>query len=238
MKLKHSTAILIFTRTPEAELEHKNFIPGTSSKNNKKIVRSLIQQTICTARKTLLPVFTIDETKQIGSTFGEKFANSFQKLFDEGYEKVIAIGNDCPDITPETLNKAIEELNRKDIVIGPSKDEGMYLVGLTREKFSFLSFSKLPWQNKGLLLEFIRQSQKSNLSLHLLSELIDINNFKDVQSYLKIGKIKNFFRKLLQKIVCQLTSVYFNYTAPNLVSTTIKSLVLRGPPRGPLYFQN
>jgi uncharacterized protein len=228
--LKQTTAILIFTRSAEAEIRHKNFIEGASAKSNKKIVRTLIQQTVCTASKTLSPVFTIDETQQIGETFGEKFANSFQKLFDQGFEKVIAIGNDCPDLTAETLKKTIDELQRKQVVVGPSKDEGMYLIGLSKKGFSFDDFSNLPWQKKGLLTEFIRQTENTNQSILLLSELIDLDNFNDVKSFIRKGKISGYFKKLLLRLIQFLTRVYRTFFFPLQDSLQGEILVLRGPP--------
>jgi len=228
--LKYATAILIFTRTAEAEIRHKNFIDGGSSKSNTKIVRTLIQQTVCTASKTLSPVFTIDETQQIGETFGEKFANSFQILFDQGFEKVIAIGNDCPDLTAETLKKTIAELQRKQVVVGPSKDEGMYLIGLSKKGFSFEDFSNLPWQKKGLLSEFIRQTEIANQSILLLSELIDLDNFNDVKRFIRKGKISGYFKKLLLQLILFLTRFFQTSYFSILSSFCREMLVLRGPP--------
>jgi hypothetical protein len=230
-KLNYSTAIFVFTRTPEAEVCHKNFIEGASAKSNKKIVRTLIQQTVCTASKTLLPVFTIDETQQIGETFGERFSNSFQKLFDQGFEKVIAIGNDCPDLTVETLNKTIDELQQKQVVVGPSKDEGMYLIGLSKEGFLAENFSKLPWQRKGLLTKFIEQTLASSQSILLLSELIDLDNFKDVQDFIRKGKISGYFKRLILQLIRFLTHVYVHHLTIQKHYFCSKILLLRGPPQ-------
>lgn len=228
--MKQKTAILIFTRSAEAEIRHKNFIEGASAKSNKKIIRTLIQHTVCTASKTLSPVFTIDETQQIGETFGEKFANSFQKLFEQGFEKVIAIGNDCPDLTAETLKRTIKDLQRKQVVVGPSKDEGMYLIGLSKKGFSFEDFSNLPWQKKGLLTEFIRQTKNANQSILLLSELIDLDNFKDVKSFIHKGKISGYFKKLILQLIQFLTRIFQTFTVSAQHWFGRETLVLRGPP--------
>jgi hypothetical protein len=229
--LNQSTAILIFTRTAKAEAQHKHFVDGANKKANTKIARTLIQQTVCTASKTLSPVFTIDETQQIGSTFGEKFANSFQKLFDQGYDKIIAIGNDCPDLTAETLNNTIVELQSKEVVIGPSKDGGMYLVGLSKKTFNKSAFVSLPWQKKELLSEFIYLTKKLKLSLHLLSSLIDLDNFKEVQTYLKCGQFNTALKKLLQQTLQLSIQVFFNYTFVFFGSQHLETSELRGPPR-------
>jgi glycosyltransferase A (GT-A) superfamily protein (DUF2064 family) len=229
--LKNSTAILIFTRTPEKEVLHKNFVPDSSRKVNTKIARTLIQQTVCTASKTLLPVFTIDETQQIGSTFGERFANSFEKLFDQGFEKIIAIGNDCPDLTAETLNNTIAELQIKEVVIGPSKDGGMYLVGLSKKTFDKEAFINLPWQKKELLSDFILLTKKLKLKLHLLKALIDLDNFKEVQSYLNGSHFKNALKKLLQRIIDLTYKIEFYFNLVFSGSYQLEIPVLRGPPR-------
>ena len=43
---------------------------------------------------------------------------------DEGAKETVLIGTDCPDLTPEILQKAFEALSHADVVIGPAKDGG------------------------------------------------------------------------------------------------------------------
>ena len=50
-----------------------------------------------------------------------------------GYEKVILIGTDIPQIHPETLKNAFDNLGGKDIVIHPTFDGGYYLIGMKKE---------------------------------------------------------------------------------------------------------
>ena len=49
-----------------------------------------------------------------------------------GYEKVILIGTDIPQIHPETLKNAFDNLGGKDIVIHPTFDGGYYLIGMKK----------------------------------------------------------------------------------------------------------
>jgi glycosyltransferase A (GT-A) superfamily protein (DUF2064 family) len=72
---------------------------------------------------------------QVGpNQLNEKIEQSFQNLFEEGYERVIAIGGDTPDLGTSCIRDSFERLRegKDDAVVGPSKDGGFYLLGLDR----------------------------------------------------------------------------------------------------------
>ena len=67
---------------------------------------------------------------QRGSSLGKKiwYLRSLIK------DKFILIGSDIPDINFEDLYYAFEILKTKDIVIGPTFDEGFWLIGFSNKK--------------------------------------------------------------------------------------------------------
>ena len=68
--------------------------------------------------------------EQLGKNLGERMLNAFIVTFDMGYNNVIIIGSDCFELKPEIINNAFDQLKTKDIVIGPAKDGGYYLLGM------------------------------------------------------------------------------------------------------------
>lgn len=70
---------------------------------------------------------------QYGADLGEKMKNAIGVALRLGYEKVVLIGTDIPQIHPETLNNAFDSLNEKEIVIHPTFDGGYYLIGMKKE---------------------------------------------------------------------------------------------------------
>ena len=46
-----------------------------------------------------------------------KMQQAFEQSFEKGYEKVVIIGSDLYDITPEIIENAFENLNANDVVL-------------------------------------------------------------------------------------------------------------------------
>lgn len=88
---------------------------------------------------------------QRGGTFGERIANAIDDTFALGYETVVAIGNDCPTISPDDVAAAFSRLEAgASIVAAPSRDGGAYLIGARAGAVDFERFRSLPWQTRQL----------------------------------------------------------------------------------------
>ncbi|MGB6150399.1 MAG: DUF2064 domain-containing protein, partial [Pricia sp.] len=144
------TAVLIFSLSARREAERKRVFGRGKKQSASEFFDILIGRTKKLAAASGADVFFIDEDRQQGHTFGERYANAFQEVFDKGYTNVVSIGNDAPDLTAETLRKAIDEIQHNDLVVGPSTDGGVYLLGLNRSIFNTDEFLKLPWLKDSL----------------------------------------------------------------------------------------
>lgn len=191
------TAVLVFIRTAAKEATHKSFGFGISRNQNYRVASLLNQNAQKIAAKTGLPTYTIDSTKQIGKSFGERLGNAIQSVFQKGYENIIVIGNDCLSLSTQTILQAHQTLKEKDLVLGPDQDGGVYLIGINKKAFYQKSFESLPWQTNSLLESFIQLTNESNFSVHSLNELADANNAIDFQKSLK----KSIFSKQLFKVL-------------------------------------
>lgn len=178
------TALLFFSRSPVAETAHKVVYPGDKRKN-RAIIELLYKNSLKEATGSGLDVITFDESRQKGDTFGERFANAFQQLFDEGYDQVISIGNDCPAIGQVQWKSICGFLEDGEAVVGPTPDGGAYLIAITTNHFDYEPFKMLLWQSSGLLQDFIHYLRKQNHRLRLLRYRIDINRIHDAQIFLK-----------------------------------------------------
>ena len=77
---------------------------------------------------------------QVGRDLGQRMKNAFIHSFDEGFEKVVLIGSDIPDLPGSFLHEALEALESSEAVIGPSNDGGYYLIGFSQEAFLPVAF--------------------------------------------------------------------------------------------------
>ena len=119
-----------------------------------------------------------DKYVQNGVDIGERMENAFKKGFELGYEKIILIGSDLPDISTDIINKGFNQLNGTDFVFGPALDGGYYLVGM--KKLMFGLFQNKPWSTSQLMKSthlFITDKGKS---ISYLQELNDIDTIEDL----------------------------------------------------------
>ncbi len=89
--------------------------------------------------------------RQHGNTFGERIANAVEETFALGYEQVVVIGNDSPDITSEDILEGFRLLERGEKAsAAPTHDGGAFLIGLNRQAYRREEFLNLSWQTPHL----------------------------------------------------------------------------------------
>ncbi|MBL4862553.1 MAG: TIGR04282 family arsenosugar biosynthesis glycosyltransferase [Crocinitomicaceae bacterium] len=128
---------------------------------------------------------------QRGNDLGERMMNAFQDSFDQGYEHVIGVGADLPDLTIEIMTEGLEVLNSNDSVFGPSEDGGYYLIGMNA--LIPCIFTNKPWSTNTLLDLTMKELKELNYSTQLLKELNDVDTIED----LKKSSIVQRFQHLL-----------------------------------------
>ena len=207
------TAILIFANSAQQEALNKPFSKASIlfDEFNKKTLQKV--------KRSGLPFFLYSEEKQIGSSFGERYTNAIQYVYDQGFENVITIGNDTPQLQTSQLIETAKKLEENPIVLGPSKDGGYYLMGLNRSQFNVETFLKLPWQTSQLIKQISHLFSLRKIKILFLKTLNDIDTIADIKSVLDtFRKIDPFLKKILlslfssEKITFLYTSFFFQNT--------------------------
>ena len=168
------TAILLFSRTASAEAEYKSFGAGSGGS---RITDALITRTELTLQKIGLPVFRSDEHSQIGDSFGERLANAMARVYDQGYERLLVVGNDCPSVSASHLRAAARQLSIGQNVVGPDRRGGVWLIGLQRGDFNADTFAQLPWESHELY-QYLADLLPSRTDA---ASLGDLNTFEDLK---------------------------------------------------------
>ena len=137
--------------------------------------------------ETIDPGFYFKSHVQKGADLGERMSNAFMESFNKGYDKVVLIGSDCFELTPEVICEAFDKLQKTDCVIGPANDGGYYLIGLSKEISEL--FSGIIWGSSGVLNQTIHILDNKMISYSLLSALNDVDTIEDV---LKYSKLRSF----------------------------------------------
>ncbi len=179
------TAILYFTRSSKEEAKAKSFCSSGNFAQNRAVAEKLINHTHYQIKATGLPLHVFKSTNQIGNMFGEKLTNAFSELFEQGYEQVISVGNDCIELETNHIQLALNELNEAPIVAGPAEDGGVYLIGIKRRAFHNEAFRTLLWQTDQLLNDLSRYALQAGSALRLLKPLSDIDSADDLKRFLR-----------------------------------------------------
>lgn len=136
----------------------------------------------------LLPKNFHEEIQIQSQCLGERMEEAFRRVFFSFNtpSKVCIIGSDIPDLSLNILNLAFTMLNSKDVVIGPSKDGGYYLLGM--KQFHKL-FEDIEWSTNIVFQKTIQKIHENELSFDTLPMLADIDTLEDYLNW-KESKIK------------------------------------------------
>jgi rSAM/selenodomain-associated transferase 1 len=119
---------------------------------------------------------------QARGDLGERIIDAFQKILSL-HSTAIIIGSDCPELSSSHLAEATKQLEKHDIVIGPSNDGGYYLFGC-KKIFPFL-FEDIKWSSEVVAEQTISKAESLGLSVYELSPLQDIDTESDWVEYLE-----------------------------------------------------
>lgn len=116
---------------------------------------------------------------QKGANLGEKMYNSLQYAYQQGDDRQIIMGSDLPSLQPQVILRAIEALQKKDIVIGPSTDGGYYLLG-NKQPHSFL-FAGILWGESSVFQATIEAiKSRDHLEYSLVDKCYDIDIYSEL----------------------------------------------------------
>ena len=194
------TAILFFSRTPGSEAREKR-AAGRSFSRNKSLQMILWKHSLSQLRSSGLPVVVINENRQRGSDFAERFKNAITDFFSIGYENVIAVGNDCPGLSDISWTSLIKRLQNNETVLGPTVRNGAYLLAFNKNSFDADTFLNLPWRSDRLFDSLLSYFEERSGSVHVLRRKTDINSPGDVELFLNNhfdGSLKTVRNLLIQ----------------------------------------
>ncbi|MBO0357061.1 DUF2064 domain-containing protein [Hymenobacter sp. BT186] len=173
-------AILLFTRSAAEEARHKRFVGHGPPGRNVSVAAQLIHHAQATAALAGVDVVCVDSSQQTGATFGERLADAMQQVFGLGYEQVLVIGNDCPQLAPHLLRQAVAAVRCGKTVLGPATDGGVYLLGISRRWFEQACWQALPWQTRHLGAALQQVCRQHKALVEFLPLLADVDNEQDL----------------------------------------------------------
>lgn len=190
--------LAVFTKFPEAGCVKTRLIPALGAQGAAELHSQMVQHTLehvmelGRMRKVEAHVrcagATPDEfTSQFGAMLpyesqsagdlGARMHDAFGIMLRSASTAVI-IGTDCPELNASLLDRAFDSLRTNDVVLGPAFDGGYYLIGL-RRPIPHL-FQDISWSSEHVLAETLCRASLLGLNVHLLPELSDVDEPKDL----------------------------------------------------------
>jgi rSAM/selenodomain-associated transferase 1 len=114
---------------------------------------------------------------QDAGDLGQRLSAAVAAEFSRGPAGVLVIGGDCPDLDGPILVAAADTLGSCDVVLGPTRDGGYYLVGLRQPRP--VLFSGIAWSTPAVLGQTREIACRSGLTTRFLPTLEDVD---DVES--------------------------------------------------------
>lgn len=88
-----------------------------------------------------------------GEELGGRLRGAFDRAFADGVAEAVALGSDHPTLPPARLAEAFRALATARVTVGPSRDGGYYLIGLSRSAWPGAAdlFREVPWSTPRVL---------------------------------------------------------------------------------------
>ena len=227
MKQQNNIALIFFSRKQVDEAKHKSWFREHSK--NHELASLLIDRAHSTVLNSGIPMYHFHEGNQKGNTFGERIANAYQEIFDLGYERVISVGNDCPELNNLNWQEISDDLAKGKSVLGPDTRGGAYLIGIHKTSFDKVLFENLSWQKNTLYKELVSFCKNTTI-LTELEQYRDINSIYDIQIITNTKKSFDKFFILLYQILRPKRQLNISLQLSHHDFYIFKDSPLRAPP--------
>jgi rSAM/selenodomain-associated transferase 2/rSAM/selenodomain-associated transferase 1 len=190
----HAPQILIFARLPVAGPCKTRLIPALGPERAALLQRSMTDAAVDTALQLSADHAAATVVCTTGGSprefrawlgespvllpqgegdLGQRLHGAFLTAFSAGHPSAIAIGTDVPGITAGHLREALAALRTHDLVLGPARDGGYYLIGMSRPHPSL--FEQIEWGTATVHRDTLVAAQQAGLSVAPLEPLSDVD---------------------------------------------------------------
>lgn len=192
-------AVILFTRVPIPGQTKTRLMPFLSGEACVMLHSDLIRnayQACKGAEADILIYFTPEDKADIlkkllggterffpqkGEGLGERMSQAFKESFRLGYEKILLIGTDIPELTADILKNAFEALDAYDAVVHPTADGGYYLIGLKEARDDIWDVSH--YGTNTVLQDTLLLLERAGLRVSTGQELSDIDTKEDLLAW-------------------------------------------------------
>jgi glycosyltransferase A (GT-A) superfamily protein (DUF2064 family) len=93
----------------------------------------------------------------------------------------VIVGSDIPDLSPDILRRSHADVARFDLILGPARDGGYYLIGLKTPAHAFRLFRSVRWSSPHAMADTLANAPK-HWRVGFLPMLQDVDCVDDLDS--------------------------------------------------------
>jgi hypothetical protein len=134
---------------------------------------------------------------QEGTTFGQRLENAIEALARIGYQEIVIVGRDCPDLGQSDIAAAFEHLRQQRLVLGPDHRGGCYLIGIHARDREILH--GIRWQRNTDFCQILNRF--GNQEVFRLGVKIDLDSLSDVWLLARSRSPWSIEAELLRKLL-------------------------------------
>jgi rSAM/selenodomain-associated transferase 1 len=122
----------------------------------------------------------LPRSAQPDTDFGTRLAAAMEAGFAAGYRRVALIGSDIPHISPGWIANAFAQLERADVVLGPTIDGGYYLIAAKQPAPAL--FEAIDWSSGREFAQTVDRAAALGLTVEFGKTTFDVDEFRDVEA--------------------------------------------------------
>ena len=120
-------------------------------------------------------------TPQSGGDLGTRMSTAISQALETA-QRVCLIGTDTPEVDSAVVIEAFDALDSADLVLGPARDGGYYLVGMSEPRPEI--FDGIAWSTDGVYRDTLARADESALRVAELETLTDVDEPADIPEWL------------------------------------------------------
>lgn len=126
--------------------------------------------------RQLAPDMTL--TRQQGESLGERLDHLLSAALTAGAERAVVMDSDSPTLPAAFVAQAFDRLEEVDVVLGPCRDGGYYLIGVRTPQPRLLR--EVPMSTPTVLRDTIALADELGLRVALLPEWYDVDTVAEL----------------------------------------------------------
>jgi rSAM/selenodomain-associated transferase 2/rSAM/selenodomain-associated transferase 1 len=203
---RSARAVAVFCKLPSPGSVKTRLAASIGDGDAVKIYKRMVQHTLeqvhkCNAHGRTL-IFYAPETAepamrewlgkrhrffpQHGGDLGDRMLDAFRRAASNGVRELLIIGTDCPGLTTSHLDQAFRALSDHDIVLGPTRDGGYFLIGADRPLPCL--FKEIAWSTGAVFEQTMAIAARESLHVAQLEKLTDVDTVDDLDHYPALRK--------------------------------------------------